>query len=85
MQKTFLKLYKQHKGEYFGSLLTGMVEGMLPMIQNDAQEVEPARGHLRKGTQQRGQGQRLELPAGVAPEPLGTKQALTAWGLRAWR
>ena len=35
VQKTFLELYKQHKGEYFGSLLTGMVEGMLPMIQND--------------------------------------------------
>jgi len=35
VQKTFLELYKQHKGEYFGSLLVGMVEGMLPMIQND--------------------------------------------------
>lgn len=32
VQKTFLELYKQHKGEYFGSLLTGMVEGMLPLI-----------------------------------------------------
>jgi hypothetical protein len=35
VQKTFLELYKQHKGEYFGSLLTGMV-GMLPMIRNQS-------------------------------------------------
>ena len=35
----------------------------------------PHRGHLRKGTQQRGQGQRPELPAGVAPEPLGTQRS----------
>ena len=77
VQKTFLELYKQHKGEYFGSLLTGMVEGMLPMITNDAAGGRPDRGHLREGPQQRGQGQRPELPAGVAPEPLGTREALT--------
>lgn len=49
VQKTFLELYKQHKGEYFGSLLTGMVEGMLPMIQNDAQEVDLTEGTFNKG------------------------------------
>lgn len=35
VQKTFLELYKQHRGEYLGSLLTGFVEGMLPMMKND--------------------------------------------------
>ena len=35
VQKTFLELYKQYRGEYFGSLLTGFVEGMLPMMKND--------------------------------------------------
>jgi enoyl-CoA hydratase len=35
VQKTFLELYKQHRGEYMGSLLTGFVEGMLPMMKND--------------------------------------------------
>ena len=35
VQKTFLELYKQYRGEYFGSLLTGMVEGMLPIISDD--------------------------------------------------
>jgi enoyl-CoA hydratase/carnithine racemase len=35
VQKTFIELYKQYRGEYFGSLLTGFVEGMLPMMKND--------------------------------------------------
>lgn len=35
VQKTFLELYKQYRGEYMGSLLTGFVEGMLPMMRND--------------------------------------------------
>ena len=35
VQKTFLELYKQYRGEYFGSVLTGFVEGMLPMMKND--------------------------------------------------
>jgi enoyl-CoA hydratase/carnithine racemase len=36
VQKTFLELYKQYNGEYLGSLLTGFVEGMLPMMKNDS-------------------------------------------------
>lgn len=36
VQKTFIELYKQHRGEYMGSLLTGFVEGMLPMMKNDS-------------------------------------------------
>jgi enoyl-CoA hydratase/carnithine racemase len=38
VQKTFLEIYKQHRGEYMGSLLTGFVEGMLPMMKNDRSE-----------------------------------------------
>jgi enoyl-CoA hydratase len=50
VQKTFLELYKQHKGEYFGSLLVGMVEGMLPMIQNDQEDdVDLTEGTFNKG------------------------------------
>ena len=37
VQKTFLELYKQYRGEYFGSLLTGFVEGMLPLMKNDSE------------------------------------------------
>jgi enoyl-CoA hydratase len=35
VQKTFIELYKQQRGEYLGSLLTGFVEGMLPMMKSD--------------------------------------------------
>ncbi|MES2488196.1 MAG: enoyl-CoA hydratase/isomerase family protein [Pseudomonadota bacterium] len=35
VQKTFIEIYKQNRGEYMGSLLTGFVEGMLPMMKND--------------------------------------------------
>lgn len=35
VQKTFLEMYKQYRGEYMGSLLTGFVEGMLPMMKSD--------------------------------------------------
>ncbi|WP_317929853.1 enoyl-CoA hydratase/isomerase family protein [Halioxenophilus sp. WMMB6] len=35
VQKTFMEMYKQYNGEYMGSLLTGFVEGMLPMMKND--------------------------------------------------
>lgn len=50
VQKTFLELYKQYRGEYFGSLLTGMVEGMLPMIANDReQEVDLTEGTFNRG------------------------------------
>jgi enoyl-CoA hydratase len=34
-QKTFIEVYKQYRGEYMGSLLTGWLEGMLPVIRND--------------------------------------------------
>jgi len=35
VQKTFIELYKQYRGEYMGSMLAGVVEGMLPMMTND--------------------------------------------------
>ena len=50
VQKAFLELYKQHKGEYFGSLLTGFVEGMLPMMTNDREnDVDLTEGTFEKG------------------------------------
>ena len=35
IQKTYMELYKQYRGEYMGSMLTGLVEGMLPVVKND--------------------------------------------------
>jgi enoyl-CoA hydratase len=34
-QKTFIEIYKQYRGEYMGSLMTGWLEGMLPMMKDD--------------------------------------------------
>lgn len=34
-QKTLLEAYKQYRGEYLGSLLTGWLEGMLPIMKPD--------------------------------------------------
>lgn len=35
-QKAFLELYKQYRGEYFGSQLTGWLEGLLPIMKADS-------------------------------------------------
>ncbi len=34
-QKTFFEIYKQYRGEYMGSLMTGFLEGMKPMMADD--------------------------------------------------
>ena len=34
-QKTFIEAYKQYRGEYMGSLMTGWLEGMLPLMKDD--------------------------------------------------
>ncbi|MFM6932689.1 MAG: enoyl-CoA hydratase/isomerase family protein [Novosphingobium sp.] len=44
-QKTFIEAYKQYRGEYFGSLLTGWLEGMLPLMKDDgANDVNLGKG-----------------------------------------
>lgn len=35
MQKTFFEVFKQHQGEYMGSILSGWLEGMLPQVMPD--------------------------------------------------
>src|SRR5262249_41804968 len=35
VQKTFMEIYKQHRGEYMGSVLTGWMEAMLPLMKAD--------------------------------------------------
>jgi enoyl-CoA hydratase len=35
MQKTFFEVMKQQQGEYMGSVLTGWLESMLPMVKSD--------------------------------------------------
>lgn len=37
MQKTFFEVFKQQQGEYLGSVLTGWLESMLPMVRSDGE------------------------------------------------
>lgn len=48
MQKTFFEVFKQHQGEYMGSVLTGWLESMLPMVKSDG-ELELGEGTFEKG------------------------------------
>jgi enoyl-CoA hydratase/carnithine racemase len=49
MQKTFFEVYKQQQGEYMGSLLTGWLEGMLPMVHTDGDELQLGDETFNKG------------------------------------
>jgi enoyl-CoA hydratase len=40
VQKTFLEIYKQYRGEYMGSLLTTMVEGLWPYMRHEPGDVD---------------------------------------------
>ena len=35
MQKTFFEIFKQQQGEYMGSILSGWLEGMLPLVKGE--------------------------------------------------
>lgn len=35
MQKTFFEVFKQHRGEYMGSIITGWLESMLPLVKEE--------------------------------------------------
>jgi len=48
MQKTFFEVFKQHQGEYMGSVMTGWLESMLPMVKSDG-ELELGSGTFDKG------------------------------------
>lgn len=49
MQKTFFELMKQQQGEYMGSLMTGWLESMLPLVKNDADELTLDKETFEKG------------------------------------
>ena len=40
VQKTFLELYKQYRGEHMGSQLTAMVEAMWPYMRHEPQDLQ---------------------------------------------
>ena len=49
MQKTFFEVMKQQQGEYMGSILTGWLESMLPMVSNDGGELKLGDDTFEKG------------------------------------
>jgi enoyl-CoA hydratase len=49
MQKTFFEVMKQQQGEYMGSVLTGWLESMLPMVKSDGGELELGEETFNKG------------------------------------
>jgi enoyl-CoA hydratase/carnithine racemase len=64
-QKTFIEAYKQYRGEYFGSLLTGWLEGMLPLMKDDgANDVNLGKDStFKQGIGQVVKGNDLNYPA----------------------
>lgn len=48
-QKTYFEAYKQYRGEYLGSLLTGWLEGMLPAMKPDPDTTVDLGGDAFKG------------------------------------
>jgi len=49
MQKTFFEVFKQHQGEYLGSVLSGWLESMLPLVKSDGGELELGDDTFDKG------------------------------------
>lgn len=49
MQKTFFEVFKQHQGEYMGSLMAGWLEAMLPLVRPDGDELNVDAAAFEKG------------------------------------
>src|SRR3546814_14888837 len=72
-QKTFIEAYKQYRGEYFGSLLTGWLEGMLPLMKDDGDnDVNLAKGDTFK----QGIGRTEERRVGTGCVSTGSSRCL---------
>jgi enoyl-CoA hydratase len=49
MQKTFFEVFKQQQGEYMGSVLSGWLEGMLPLVKEEAGNIAVDADTFEKG------------------------------------
>ena len=49
MQKTFFEVFKQQQGEYMGSILSGWLEGMLPLVKEEGQGIAVDGDTFEKG------------------------------------
>jgi enoyl-CoA hydratase len=51
-QKTFFEIYKQHQGEYMGSLISGLLESLTPQLKADASSLKLDKEMLEHGLTQ---------------------------------
>jgi enoyl-CoA hydratase len=49
MQKTFFEVFKQQQGEYMGSVLSGWLEGMLPLVREEGEGIAVDAETFEKG------------------------------------
>jgi len=49
MQKTFFEVFKQQQGEYMGSVLSGWLEGMLPLVKEEEGQIAVDAETFEKG------------------------------------
>ena len=62
MQKTFFEVFKQHQGEYMGSVMTGWLESMLPLVKTDSDELGVDSGTLGQGLSNAVKGNDAKFP-----------------------
>ncbi len=77
MQKVFFEIMKQQQGEYMGSMLSAWMESMGSLLREDG---TGKRATITDETMDAGLNNAVkdndsQLPAGVAPEPLGPAAA----------
>ncbi len=48
-EKTFFEIYKQHQGEYMGSLLSGLLESLTPQLRADSSSLKLDKEMLERG------------------------------------
>ena len=69
VQKTFFEIFKQHQGEYMGSIISGLLESTGRMLQPDGASLELNRETLDRGLTNSVARQRRAVPPRMAPEP----------------
>ena len=71
-QKMFFEIFKQHQGEYMGSLLSAFFESMGSGVANDDADDLDMMEAIDSGLAGCGQRQRQQVPAGLPAEQVAT-------------
>ena len=68
MQKMFFEVYKQHQGEYMGSLLSAFFESMGSGVATTRDDLDMIDDAIDSRARRRGQRQRRQVPARLPVE-----------------